>query len=106
MNLKRVTRSFTAEDWVLVGYLCGLAVVYLIETFLSSSATTQPARRDGPQRVGGYDRVHLGEQALARIEQGDSVAVERWHGGTVNLKGDVVVDVEAVDSDDVEDGDR
>lgn len=97
MNLKRVTRSFTAEDWVLMGYLAGLLVWYVIERWIDRTSTTvQPARRDGTQRIGGFDRVELGEQALERIERGETVTVDRWHGGAVCLQGDVVVDVEEI----------
>lgn len=82
---------------MLIGYFIGLAVWWLAEelgTSSTTSTTARSARRDGVQRLGGHDEVHLGEQALARIEQGESVEVERWHGGTVTLKGDLVVDLE------------
>jgi hypothetical protein len=101
MNVKRVTRSLNAEDWVLLGYLAGIAVWWVCERLTDrTSATTQPAQRDGVQNVGGFDRVHLGEQALERIERGGDVTVDRWHGGTVRLEGDLVVDAEEIVTDD------
>ena len=84
---------------MLIGYLLGLAVWWLSEQLRTSASTTQPAHRDGVQRVGGYDEVHLGEQALERIERGESVTVERWHGGTVNLQGDLVVELEETEDE-------
>lgn len=94
MNTRKLTRAMDPEDWALLGYLIGIAVWYLAEQLTKSASTTQPVRRDGVQRVGGYDEVHLGEQALERIERGETVEVERWHGGTVNLQGDLVVELE------------
>ena len=105
MNLRRITRSFSTEDWALLGYLAGIAVWWIAER-LAESRVSQPARGDNTQRVGGFDRVHLGEQALERIEQGETVTVDRWHGGTVRLQGDLVVEVEEiVGEDDSEDDD-
>lgn len=36
------------------------------------------------------------EQALQRLENGGSIKVERWHGHDLVLRGDLVVDAEAL----------
>ena len=101
MNTRQFTRSLEPEDWLLIGYLIGFGIWWLSEQLSSSAtaSTSQPARRDGVQRVGGYDEVHLGEQALERIERGETVEVERWHGGTVTLQGDLVVELEETEDE-------
>lgn len=91
MNIKRITETWGPEEWALVGYLWGIAVWWLCERLLSAS--TSASTTNNTEHVGGYDHVQLGEQALTRIEDGETVAVQRWHGGTVKLSGDLVVDV-------------
>ena len=50
--------------------------------------------------------VTLGEDDLRRLEDGGSLAVHRWHGHELHVRGDVVVDVPASqeNKDDVEEG--
>jgi len=94
VNLRRTARSLDPEEWMLLGYLFACLVWWLAESW--PTATSQSARRDAVQQVGGYDRVELGEQALERIERGETVAVDRWHGGAIQLQGDVVIDAEEI----------
>jgi hypothetical protein len=55
-----------------------------------SSQQSSPSERDQQPR-------DLHEQALQRLEDGDSIRVERWHGHDLVLRGDLVVDAEALD---------
>lgn len=95
MNTRQFTRSLDAEDWLLLGYLFGIGVWWLGEQFSSST----PTATSTTQHVGGHDHVQLSEQALERIERGESVEVERWHGGTVTLRGDLVVELEETEDE-------
>lgn len=46
--------------------------------------------------VGATDR----ERVLERLERGETVRVPRWHGHDLELSGEVVVDAEALPTDD------
>ena len=69
------------DDWVIIGYVVGLAVYYL---FLDG---------DEPEPWTEQD-VRLGEEHLQRLEDGDTLELRRWHGQTLAIDGTVVVDVE------------
>ena len=64
-----------------------LALWELVSSATSSSS--EPAATTGRG-------AHLPEPALERLERGETVVVERWHGHDLELSGTQVIDVSAV----------
>ena len=60
-----------------------------------SRATSSP---ETTARETGHS-AHLTERALERLENGETVAVERWHGHTLELSGTQVIDIERIEED-------
>lgn len=78
------------QAWVLIGYAIGLLVWQLTGDLGGA-----------PERTWSEQQITLGEEHLERIENGESVAVRRWHGHELVLEGDLVIDAkELEDADD------
>lgn len=88
-----------AEDWMLLGYIIGILVWYLAESMMSDPAPA-PDTHDNDDSLPKYQSLRLGEPALERLERGEPISLERWHGGDLVLHGDVVIDADKVDTDD------
>lgn len=85
-------RRLSVEEWLLIGYVLGVLVYWTFD-MLTSTSGSGPGDRE--ERVSpSFDSVRLTEPALDRLEAGDSIAVDRWHGGELVLSGDVVLDVQ------------
>lgn len=56
----------------------------------SRADTTAPTNSQGQQ-------PESRERALQRLENGGSIKLDRWHGHDLVLRGDLVVDTEALD---------
>lgn len=95
MSTNTYIRRLDAEDWVLIGYLIGVGLMWLIERFNTASTSDNGGPHSGQQ-------VRLDERALERLEDGDSMKIPRWHGGDLVLRGDMVVTVPS-ESEDGED---
>lgn len=67
-----------------------LTLMAVWEVIRSVTSSSEPA----PQTE---QSVTLGEDALRRLEDGEPVTVQRWHGGDLELTGAQVIDVEPVD---------
>ena len=92
MNVN-LDRYLDPSDWMLVGYLVALALVYL---FVDSG---EPTEWDG-------QTYRLTERHLQRLENGKDVEIRRWHGGSVRLSGErtkLAEHVETVTVQNVED---
>lgn len=74
------------QDWVLIGYAAGLIVWWFVDDL-----------GDAPDRSWTEQQITLDEEHLDRIENGDSVAVRRWHGHELVLEGDVVIDANEIE---------
>lgn len=88
MNFRDLDYYLEPADWVFIGYLIGLLVWGIAESF-SSPAATATATSTERDVVGGWDSATLSEQAFERLEQGEEITVDRWHGGELVLRGDV-----------------
>lgn len=88
--MKRALRRLDPSDWVLIGYLIGLLVIWIAETAGQDSTPTRRTEQS----------VRLDEEHLERIEDGESVQVRRWHGHDLVLEGDLVIDVDRVHGED------
>jgi len=92
---RAVERAVAGLDTWEVAYL-GLVLGVCLQQWMTS---------DGPTRVTEQD-VTLAEDDLRRLEDGDSLAVHRWHGHELHLRGDVVVDVPSEVETDQGDGEE
>jgi len=54
---------------------------------------------DSRQRSRTEQSVTLNEDALRRLEDGETVVVRRWHGQDLELSGTQVIDVEAIEDE-------
>lgn len=90
MRSNPLTRYLEPSDWVLIGYLIGLGLWYIFET-----STAEETARSWTEQ-----NVTLSEDHLQRLENGDSVAVSRWHGHDLVLEGSIVVDQDALEDGD------
>jgi hypothetical protein len=91
-------RRLDGSDWVMLGYLAGLALWGLAE--LLAVDGEQELDRDSID-MSESDGRYLSDRQLSRLEEGRTVVIERWHGHGLELSGSVVVDAETV-----EEGDR
>jgi len=81
---RALDRAFGSMDtWELVylGLVVGVALMEWVQP-------DDPAPTRSTEQT-----VTLGEDDLRRLEDGDSLAVHRWHGHELHVRGDVVVDV-------------
>ncbi|WP_353634609.1 hypothetical protein ABSL23_02320 [Halobacterium sp. NMX12-1] len=62
------------------------------EVIQSVTSSSEPAPRT-------EQSVTLGEDALRRLEDGEPVTVQRWHGGDLELTGAQVIDVQPVEDE-------
>lgn len=85
--MTRYSCELEPADWVLIGYLVGLAVWWLSD-----------ALRDTDGRAWTEQSVQLDEDHLERMERGESIQIHRWHGHRLQLEGEL-----AVDADELED---
>ena len=76
-------RRLDTADLVLVGYLLGLAVYWWAVDTDREAWTDQD--------------VLLAEDHLQRLEAGETVQIQRWHGQDLELSGMQVIDVEHVE---------
>jgi len=81
------------SDWLLIGYLLGLVVIYIAQEI--ESTPTDTATRTWTEQD-----VHLSEDHLQRLEDGETVRVSRWHGHDLVLNGAIVVGDVEEESDD------
>jgi hypothetical protein len=82
-----IVDRFEPADWVLVGYLLGLAVLWFAKE-LESTPTEPSTSWTEESRT-------LDEDHLRRLEDGEPVRLRRWHGNDLVLEGALVVgDVE------------
>lgn len=91
MKRNPLTQYLDVEEFVLLGYLLGLAV-YAVFIDHDSPA---PEPWDEQQ-------IRLGEDHLRRLEDGETLRVERWHGHSVELSADLVVDAEQAEEAEAE----
>lgn len=77
------TQKLSTEDWVLIGYLIGVVVMWLIERVAESSKPSTSGQTSNPGQ-----RVRLDERALERLEEGKTMQIRRWHGGDIVLCDD------------------
>ena len=54
---------------------------------------------DSRQRSRTEQSVTLNEDALRRLEDGETVVVRRWHGQDLELSGTQVIDVETIEDE-------
>lgn len=90
------TRSLhlSAEEWLLLGYLAGIIVWWVSDALRD---------RSGPERRSWTEQhATLSEDHLRRLEDGDRVAISRWHGGDLVLDGTMVLTAAPVEEDDDE----
>lgn len=87
MNLNR---HLDASDWMLLGYLLGLAALWVLSPPTSS---TTDSRSISDQKFA------LTEDHMQRLESGESVVIPRWHGHDLILDGTVFVHSVEGDSD-------
>lgn len=73
------------ENWVLLGYIFGLLVWWLLDATLGSGQDTDADRHT--------QTAMLSEDHLTRLEGGESVVIRRWHGHDLVIDGSLVVDV-------------
>jgi len=85
VNLYRSLGRLDTWELVHLGLVLGVALMERADTGEPDPVTEQTVR--------------LGEDDLRRLEDGDSVRVYRWHGHELEVRGDLVVDVEAVETE-------
>jgi len=90
VNLYRALDRLDTWELVYLGLVLGVA----IQTWMQD---------DSPHRV-TEQSMTLAEDDLRRLEDGGSLALPRWHGNELHLRGDVVVDVPSEVEDDQDDG--
>lgn len=81
--LYAVERALDRLDTWEVAYL-GLVLGVAIQQWATSD--------DSPDR-NTREQMLLNEDDLRRLEDGGTLALPRWHGNELHLRGDVVVDV-------------
>lgn len=79
----RLLGSLDTWELVYIGLVLGVA----LQQWMTS---------DDPGRV-TEQQMTLGEDDLRRLEDGGSLALPRWHGNELHLRGDVVVDIPATE---------
>lgn len=86
----RLAGTYVDLDDALDGLLCIALAVLIIQWSTSSSkstgAYTAVSQGDGP--------VLLTDRSLERLEDGGTIDVDRWHGGTLTIEGYQTVDVD------------
>lgn len=94
--MRRYSLSLTATDWLLIGYIAGIVL-----WFVADAATADP---DASGTTAWTEQtVTLTEDHLRRLEDGDTVAVQRWHGHELLLGGGMVIDAEMIGEEGEED---
>ncbi|WP_232703145.1 hypothetical protein [Halobacterium wangiae] len=68
-----------------------LALLASVEVLKSLTASSEPTREPTEQSV------TLNEDVLRRLEDGETVVLSRWHGRDLELSGQQVIDVTAVE---------
>jgi len=71
-----------------------LVLTVIFEAAKSLTASDEPAREPTEQSV------TFNEDALRRLEDGETIVVRRWHGRDLELSGTQVIDVEPIEEDD------
>lgn len=84
------SRYLDLSDAMLIGYLLALALVAWATESMDSEPSTSPRTEQN---------VTLSEDALRRLENGDTYRLDRWHGHSVELRADLVVDATDVEQD-------
>ncbi|MFB6087847.1 MAG: hypothetical protein ABEJ85_04940 [Haloarculaceae archaeon] len=89
------TEAFETDglaDELAFAFALFLTLMALFEAVKSLTATREPA----PQTEQHHT---LNEDALRRLEDGDTVTVPRWHGNDLEIQGTQIVDVQPVTDD-------
>lgn len=85
--MREVTRRLDASDWVLIGYLLGIMLMWAVDHLGGDEERPRSSEQ----------HVTLTEQHLRRIEDGETLKVHRWHGHELVLGGDMVIDAGEVE---------
>jgi hypothetical protein len=85
-------RRLSDSDLILLGYVAGVLLVAALDYIFSSTSSTSSNSWTDQSRV-------LDEAHLQRLEQGDPVRIQRWHGCDLVIEGEVVIDVDEVETD-------
>lgn len=90
MNLQRTWDRLDTFEQAYLIFVGIYALFWLVERAIfspstSSTTSTQP-------EWGEY----LGEPALERLERGETIHVDRWHGNTLILSGESIIDVQSL----------
>lgn len=86
----RLARNLDTWELVYIGLVLGVA----IQQWMQDDCPTRTTRQ----------QMTLGEDDLRRLEDGGSLALPRWHGNELHLRGDVVVDVPEIEQNADDDG--
>ena len=70
-----------------------LVLTAVFEAVNSLTASDEPAREPTEQSV------TFNEDALRRLEDGETIVVARWHGRDLELSGTQVIDVEPIEDE-------
>lgn len=91
------TDGFDADglaDEFALAFAIFLVLTVVFEAIKSVTAADEPARELTEQSV------TFNEDALRRLEDGETIVLPRWHGRDLELSGTQVIDVEPVESED------
>ncbi|SEW10245.1 hypothetical protein [Halobacterium jilantaiense] len=91
------TEGFDSDglaDELAFAFAVFLALMSVFEAIKSLTGGDEPAREPTEQSL------TLNEDALRRLEDGETVVVPRWHGRDLEIAGTQVIDVEPVEDED------
>ena len=74
--------------WAVALFLTLMAAFEVLQSLTASSE---------PERSPTEQSVTLNEDVLRRLEDGETVVISRWHGRDLELSGQQVIDVTAVE---------
>jgi len=90
------TESFDTDgiaDEFAFAFAVFLVLMAVFEAVKSLTASDEPAREPTEQSV------TFNEDALRRLEDGETIVVRRWHGRDLELSGTQVIDVEPIEDE-------
>lgn len=82
-----------------IGFLFGMVILAAIDALTQGSTTATQTNYGRHEHIG--ETLH--ESDLQRLEEGETIVVDRWHGHQLELAGSEVFDVPTVEVDEDDD---